>query len=131
MSTSNTVLLLAMGLLLILAHTPWPHLLWRRLNQLYAWFFGYFWAECPRCGKMWGGHEWKDNEIVKLEENERGILRAYFTRSVCCQHDDHTGHGTCCDAPEERDDAAVCARAHERRGESERDSIQVARQRLR
>ena len=31
----------------------------RKLNQAYAKLNGYFWAPCPHCGKMYGGHEWK------------------------------------------------------------------------
>jgi hypothetical protein len=31
----------------------WPH-------RVYALVFGYFWLECPACGKGFGGHEWKD-----------------------------------------------------------------------
>lgn len=33
----------------------------RFLHQLYAWLFGYFWLPCPRCGRMFGGHEWQFN----------------------------------------------------------------------
>lgn len=29
----------------------------RRFNQFRAWFGGYFWAPCPLCGQMFGGHE--------------------------------------------------------------------------
>ena len=31
--------------------------MWRKLNKLYAWVFGYFWIACPVCGKEYGGHE--------------------------------------------------------------------------
>lgn len=29
----------------------------RLLNKIYAKMFGYFWARCRRCGRMFGGHE--------------------------------------------------------------------------
>lgn len=29
----------------------------RLVNRLYAFFVGYFWLPCPRCGKYYGGHE--------------------------------------------------------------------------
>lgn len=32
----------------------------RKLNQWWASFRGYFWLPCPLCGKMFGGHEWRD-----------------------------------------------------------------------
>lgn len=32
----------------------------RKWNQLRAWFGGYFWINCPACGQMFGGHEWRD-----------------------------------------------------------------------
>lgn len=35
-------------------------LLPRRLRQMYAWAFGYFWLPCPLCGNESGGHEWRD-----------------------------------------------------------------------
>lgn len=30
----------------------------RWLNRWWAWLGGYFWIPCPRCGRMFGGHEW-------------------------------------------------------------------------
>jgi hypothetical protein len=33
---------------------------WRWANHLYAFLLGYFWAACPLCGRMSGGHEWRD-----------------------------------------------------------------------
>lgn len=30
---------------------------WRPLNWLYAFLCGFYWADCPRCGKSYGGHE--------------------------------------------------------------------------
>jgi hypothetical protein len=32
----------------------------RFLHQVYALLGGYFWLPCPSCGRMFGGHEWKD-----------------------------------------------------------------------
>jgi len=29
----------------------------RSINWLYALLCGYYWAECPRCARMYGGHE--------------------------------------------------------------------------
>ena len=29
----------------------------RIFQQLYAWFFGYFWLPCPICKEYFGGHE--------------------------------------------------------------------------
>lgn len=31
----------------------------RVFHRIYAWIFGYFWIPCPKCGKMFGGHESK------------------------------------------------------------------------
>ena len=46
----------------------------RRLNKLYANFFGYFWLPCQLCGQMYGGHEWKDvDEKSSILSNGRGI----------------------------------------------------------
>jgi len=33
----------------------------RKLNQFYAWLFGYFWLPCPLCSQMFGGHEWTEH----------------------------------------------------------------------
>lgn len=32
--------------------------MFRLLNQLYAFIFGYFWLPCDTCGSEFGGHEW-------------------------------------------------------------------------
>ena len=29
----------------------------RWMHRLYAFAFGYFWMSCPKCGRMFGGHE--------------------------------------------------------------------------
>ena len=34
----------------------------RWFHQLYAWLGGYFWLPCPRCGRMFGGHEPKGGD---------------------------------------------------------------------
>lgn len=46
----------------------------RWFNKLYADVFGYFWLPCPRCGRYFGGHEWKhvDQHIYK-NRNWQGI----------------------------------------------------------
>jgi hypothetical protein len=32
----------------------------RWAHRLYADLTGFFWAPCPLCGRMSGGHEWRD-----------------------------------------------------------------------
>lgn len=32
---------------------------YRWWNKFYARYAGYFWADCPVCGRMFGGHEWE------------------------------------------------------------------------
>lgn len=32
----------------------------RRLHQFRAWLTGRFWTDCPLCGRMFGGHEWRE-----------------------------------------------------------------------
>lgn len=32
----------------------------RLWHRWYAALFGYFWTDCPLCGYMFGGHEWKE-----------------------------------------------------------------------
>jgi hypothetical protein len=32
----------------------------RRLNQFRAWLTNRAWGDCPLCGRMFGGHEWRD-----------------------------------------------------------------------
>ena len=41
----------------------------RLLNKIYAKLCGYFWLPCPMCGKMFGGHEWKDGNDLMLSMN--------------------------------------------------------------
>ena len=31
----------------------------RALHWIYAALGGYFWKRCERCGKGWGGHQWR------------------------------------------------------------------------
>lgn len=33
---------------------------WRWAHRTYASAFGFFWAPCPLCARMFGGHEWYD-----------------------------------------------------------------------
>lgn len=49
--------------------------LWRYLNKIYANKFGYFWLSCPRCGKMFGGHE----------VGKDALHRTIYSGSVCCK----------------------------------------------
>jgi hypothetical protein len=39
----------------------------RFLHRFWAWLNGYFWAPCPVCGRMFGGHEafWRGLRISK------------------------------------------------------------------
>jgi hypothetical protein len=50
----------------------------QRLNQAYAWLFGYFWLPCPLCGRYFGGHQ----------EHGRGIPadRPGIYRMTCKRH---------------------------------------------
>lgn len=51
----------------------------RRLNRWYANYFRYFWLPCTLCGKMFGGHEWKDRKglssVIKTEDCTLGQMR--------------------------------------------------------
>ena len=67
----------------------------REDHERYAKSNGLFWLPCPRCGKMFGGHEWRAKDD------------AYNAQ---CQHDRNDTHGTCCSGTA-RDDAAVCSRS--------------------
>lgn len=69
----------------------------RWIAKLYADIMGYFWIPCPRCGRMFGGHEWKNESTVQ------------------CQREPQHGHGACCPSGGPSDDAAACARWHARR----------------
>ena len=57
----------------------------RTLNKMFAAVAGYFWLECPCCGKGFGGHEWKDRD---------GMIS-----SIPCNDDYCSGHriGICPD----------------------------------
>ncbi len=39
----------------------------RKLNQAFAYAFGFFWKPCPLCNQEFGGHEWRDT-------SDRGII---------------------------------------------------------
>ena len=41
----------------------------RKLNKIYATFMGYFWLPCPLCSQMFGGHEWKERNILMVTSN--------------------------------------------------------------
>lgn len=49
----------------------------RKLSRLYAWIFGYFWLACPRCDKMFGGHEAGEDVVF-------GTDNKYLGR-ICCK----------------------------------------------
>lgn len=38
----------------------------RFLNRIIAWVFGYAWAQCPRCGQCFGGHEFHEMKLRRL-----------------------------------------------------------------
>jgi len=44
----------------------------RLFNKIYAKTMGYFWIPCPLCGRMFGGHEWLNGNILKVSLN-RGV----------------------------------------------------------
>lgn len=52
----------------------------RTLNRMFAAAAGYFWLECPCCGKGFGGHEWKDRD------------RNGYLSSIPCYSCDDPGH---------------------------------------
>lgn len=45
---------------------------------------GYFWLPCPNCGRMFGGHESNDGEIL-WSETEPGRGRITCTDAECKQ----------------------------------------------
>jgi hypothetical protein len=49
----------------------------RWINQLYAYFKGYYWEPCPVCGEKFGGHEWYGALIIShgllFKEDKEGI----------------------------------------------------------
>lgn len=65
--------------------------LWRLFNKWWARFRGYFWLPCPRCGRMFGGHEWR--------------------ATIRCDRSLVTGHAVCCEGPVS--DLLACCRVHE------------------
>ncbi len=68
----------------------------RLAEHLYANLNGYFWLPCPRCGRYFGGHEWRD--------------------TVTCSVYKGRGYGACCAKVSEEADAKACARVHKERG---------------
>ena len=47
----------------------------RFFNEIYAKIFHYFWIPCPKCGKMFGGHE---AGITVVPED-------FCTGLICCK----------------------------------------------
>jgi len=46
----------------------------RWVHKLYAFTHNYFWLPCPLCGKMFGGHEWKDGiSIMTSWHDGKGV----------------------------------------------------------
>lgn len=43
-----------------------PKSRWRWVQQVYAFFHGYFWMPCPLCGDFFGGHEWSNRDGVEI-----------------------------------------------------------------
>mgnify|MGYP001580585561 CR=1 FL=1 len=48
-------------------------LLPRFLHKWYANTMGYFWLPCPRCGEMFGGHEWTWSSAIDYYEPGSGV----------------------------------------------------------
>jgi hypothetical protein len=67
----------------------------REATEEYAGENGFFWLECPRCGRMFGGHEWRRDGRY----------------AVACFRDPTVGHPACCLG---RNDRAACSRFHAR-----------------
>ena len=44
----------------------------RKIHKLYANLLGYFWIDCERCGKGFGGHQWGGDE----RQNDRWWMHA-------------------------------------------------------
>ena len=36
------------------------------IHHLWAHMWGYFWLPCPNCGRMFGGHEVGEHEIIRM-----------------------------------------------------------------
>lgn len=49
----------------------------RFFNRIYAFIFCYFWASCPKCGKMFGGHESGSTSVPDTKDS--------FTGWICCK----------------------------------------------
>lgn len=59
----------------------------RKLHQLYARVFGYFWLPCPLCSRMFGGHETGTTHIAYIHDN--GVR---VTKVTCKRHNDGRTH---------------------------------------
>lgn len=44
------------------------------MHRLYAYLFGYFWLPCPKCGQMFGGHEWGSGTVETEDFNVRRAI---------------------------------------------------------
>ena len=51
----------------------------RFIHRLYAWFSGYFWLPCERCGRMFGGHE-IGSDVVPVLTPDRGVIHKVTCR---------------------------------------------------
>lgn len=61
----------------------------RKLNQLFAWWRGYFWLSCDRCGVMYGGHETGEgHDIYDRMYSSGNVLIAERSKTVCWRHND-------------------------------------------
>ena len=63
----------------------------RRAHREFALANGFFWAPCVLCGRMWGGHEWRDIDgkpsVVHLNQDEP------TTGTGICPHCTRAGRG--------------------------------------
>jgi hypothetical protein len=55
----------------------------RWVHEKYATSMGYFWLPCPRCGRMFGGHEKPGGELYEEAEYEGRRGSSAMTCSEC------------------------------------------------
>lgn len=53
----------------------------RALHWLWASLLGYFWIRCERCGRGWGGHQWRTEKQERPTGLTTGIA-AYCPRCI-------------------------------------------------
>jgi len=53
----------------------------RLYNRIYAFIYGYFWKTCPRCGRMFGGHECGNDYVRVLDGKTNEEIGKYS----CCE----------------------------------------------